>query len=1210
MQIFNNFKKLAMKKIFLILSLTINILPILISQQTVGEYVNLQFESVHPNNVGTRSGEIVWSQEIHYTATEASYLAVHFQDFNIAEFDTLVFRSPDYSRVWIYTSNYNDRGEFWSIPIYGNKIVIEIISSSQVSSFGYFIDEIARGFTTEELGLLYEDGICGNMDNSEEAKCFEITEPTIYGKSKAVARLWLAGTINCTGFLFGDEGHLMTCNHCIANDWWAENISIEMMAEGADCNTDCQYNEACPGVIVADKTTFVQTNCPLDYTVVLPDYNENWNPNEYGFLTLKMTGPELNEKIYLPQHPRGNGKRIAFYSDHSLDIDGFCHIHSFTEGPCHCQGLVQIERVGYSADAKPASSGSPVISYDDHCVVAVHGCGGCSNCENCLNGGVNSSLILQDLNYIPNNSMCGEFDCGIGDDISFKNENVIYDTYDLIPGNIYIQENATVTVEGKLEFGEGKSVIVENGGQLIIDGGWLTNCFYAVEFWDGIQVHEGGELKIFNGGKITDANIAIHCLSGSIIDIYDVENEIACEIDNVGLGIKVENHDEFTCYNTSISNASVGIHSLNSSVFFDKIDVDISEFGVFLDKSDGYIFESVFRNVDNSIVALKSHGSWIAWNDHIGFNKNGIFLWQSDNVVIEGNTIGPEGFCGDMGINANWSNRLNIKENPRINGKKSGVVGYSLTDAFIWDNTFYDLPTASNNKAEVQLTYGKNCVIEDNIFNSDYGARCIESVKCDTTTMYDNDLYVNGTLELLRLAAIRSLGSTGDIIQENELYCNPAVSGIIASNSDDNKYICNKIYDSDYGLLVSYNSDGQDIRGNLFDGTKIDLGIRSQIGPQFQAGNDFLGLTESVVAKGLNDFELFNSRFEVDNTEIEHWPNNIDPPTGWFMHDDGDGFDCINSSPSEIPVFFSDSTQLCKYYARLKEQKDSLPNKFFVNIFHLLKYEQINDGYSLPDCIKSDSLILSLCGLMELVKIDDGIRKLNGDNKETLILSLNNIDELRDEYKQTEGINEKATLLSELQDSIKTIFPLLEVKKIQDSLHLDSLKIDLERIDCNEYIVQLWVDILKIYIDYLQTKDVVETDRNTLSEYGKLCADEYGDYIHMARSLIYLFDSTYYDAYDVCKEEVNIRGSTTTMTKKLEVSVIPNPNNGQFRVQFNKVCSGSFFINDVTGQEIVRRDFENLDQIEISSLLKKGVFFFQVSTNKGLKGAVKFVVSD
>ncbi|MBE7646712.1 hypothetical protein F7644_12055 [Tenacibaculum finnmarkense genomovar ulcerans] len=213
--------------------------------------------------------------------------------------------------------------------------------------------------------------LCG-PDDSREAKCYLNSEPFIYEKSRAVARLLINGTSACTGWLVGDDGHLMTNEHCVENTTTANNVTVEFMAEGSNCDTDCRSWFGCGGIIEATSTTLVRVNANLDYALLQLPNNVS---NKYGFLQLREEGATNGERIYIPQHPQAWGKRIAVESTDTHDTGGFARVHSLSEPRCGGNG----NDVGYYADTQGGSSGSPVLGYDDNLVIALHHCGSCPN---------------------------------------------------------------------------------------------------------------------------------------------------------------------------------------------------------------------------------------------------------------------------------------------------------------------------------------------------------------------------------------------------------------------------------------------------------------------------------------------------------------------------------------------------------------------------------------------------------------------------------------------------------------------------------------------------------------------------------------------------------------------------------------------------------------------------------------------------------------
>lgn len=310
---------------------------------------------------------LIWSEELWFGGAE--YVAPHFAKFDLPEGARVIVRNPEGTRSWNYTGKgiETDQPElgFWGIPVYGEVAVVELWSSVPVRRGAVSIDRFARGFKPAELLQSQPESLCG-ADDSEWAKCYQSTEPTIYDRSRAVARLFIGGTSACTGWLVGSEGHVMTNEHCIGTSRDAQNTTFEFMAEGS-CTTSCASWGACPGTVAATTSTLVKNDAALDYALVKLPSNVSAT---YGFLQMRSSGASLGERIYIPQHPAAWGKKIAVKAGSANAT-----VTSVNETPCS-GGPGDI---GYMADTQGGSSGSPVLGYSDHTVVSLHHCGGCNN---------------------------------------------------------------------------------------------------------------------------------------------------------------------------------------------------------------------------------------------------------------------------------------------------------------------------------------------------------------------------------------------------------------------------------------------------------------------------------------------------------------------------------------------------------------------------------------------------------------------------------------------------------------------------------------------------------------------------------------------------------------------------------------------------------------------------------------------------------------
>lgn len=419
------------KKVFLCIAIFFLLSSFSFGQVVVGEYVEFQMESSHPyQKPDTNEHLLVFEQEIFHP--KSTYIAIHFAKLDLAPGDVLVVRSPDSNQYW----EYRDQGRrglglhpdgFFATHIKGEMAVVELFAKGHTRSYGFEIDFYGRGYSDDELQELWDAGlgealnlaeprtisrsIC-TTDDSEEVKCFEQSEPEVYEEARAVARLLLNGSTWCTGWLIGCDGHIMTNEHCIGSQSQLNNIDFEFDAEGMDCSTNCASALACQGTIEASGGTMIQVNAALDFALVLPDTsaaNQTDLPATYGFMELRPSGAVLNEQIYIPQHPAGWGKRVAFNSSYPDDVNGLAQVNSISEPPCSGS----TPDVGYWADTQGGSSGSPVLGYSDHKVIALHHCRGSAGCASGNpssedpNRGVPIQAIIDSLgSNVPNCAIC------------------------------------------------------------------------------------------------------------------------------------------------------------------------------------------------------------------------------------------------------------------------------------------------------------------------------------------------------------------------------------------------------------------------------------------------------------------------------------------------------------------------------------------------------------------------------------------------------------------------------------------------------------------------------------------------------------------------------------------------------------------------------------------------------------------------------------
>ena len=188
----------------------------------------------------------------------------------------------------------------------------------------------------------------------------------------------------------------MTNNHCVAsnNDARATDFVIDYKARS------CGSSQVDNGPLVAGVAV-VQTDYTLDYTLMTSSGQHDSIP----CLELDSTQAQNGDRIYIAHHPNGGPKKLSIDSD----IDGgFCKVADNA-----ANGRGTNTDIAYYCDTIGGSSGSPVLDYSTHKVIAAHHFGGC------LNSGGRSDLIWDDLNSLGNVPTCngggsGDPYCGDG----------------------------------------------------------------------------------------------------------------------------------------------------------------------------------------------------------------------------------------------------------------------------------------------------------------------------------------------------------------------------------------------------------------------------------------------------------------------------------------------------------------------------------------------------------------------------------------------------------------------------------------------------------------------------------------------------------------------------------------------------------------------------------------------------------------------------
>ncbi|MCP4594574.1 MAG: trypsin-like peptidase domain-containing protein, partial [bacterium] len=350
-------------------------------QVQVGEHISVTIQPPKDYAGAAKSAaDVVWQHELHHPG--ATYLAVHFVEFDLGPDDYLIVSDPDGLQTYTMSGRGKmNAGTFWARHLKGDTILLELVAVGSRRGSGFLIDEYVAGFA--HVGGTR--AICGT-DDKENAKCYETSHPTEYDRGRAVARLLTSGSGFCTGWLVSADDHLITNEHCISSASAALNTDFDFMGEAPTCSTpncaDCFIGTVYSG------GTFIQDNADLDYCLLQVDDASGSPSAAHGFLEIDNRVAVVGEEIYIVGHPDGRAKEFTIFSTHSSDTGGIARVYSTSETPCSGSGY---NDVGYYADTEGGSSGSPVLARSSHKVIALH------HCANCPNRGVPIHLIHSEI---------------------------------------------------------------------------------------------------------------------------------------------------------------------------------------------------------------------------------------------------------------------------------------------------------------------------------------------------------------------------------------------------------------------------------------------------------------------------------------------------------------------------------------------------------------------------------------------------------------------------------------------------------------------------------------------------------------------------------------------------------------------------------------------------------------------------------------------
>ncbi len=789
--------------------------------------------------------------------------------------------------------------------------------------------------------------------------------------------------------------------------------------------------------------------------------------------------------------------------------------------------------------------------------------------------------------------------------------NEIYDTPLFVGGNIFIEDQGTLTITSYLEMGEDRRIIVENGGKLVIQGSSavLTVCNSSTGLWNGIIVMPGGELKT-QGGKILNARNGIHAQSDffsytippPVIDIQGIEiigNSISETTSGIALfGVTPVNLSEaiienFT-YGIGLLGGSDGVQRVENSEFN-----NISYIGIYSIYNDFRIKNCNFKNTNIGIGGLDNNMGTIKGCNFLDLNT-GINVMNSKILYISKNDMDLSNVSGSTGIQVHNSYHTWIY-NETIKARRYGILLFNSPTSLIFNNSI-SKATETGEGGAISLVNSSGSFINDNDINIQrgfFGVRCNNS---HNTVIKGNNILSN----TVSLGSIDLIGSMGvDVISNSVVATQSGNQGIRLSNSAGNEMVCNIIENHGYGLAIQHNSESQLILGNVLNNINRDLTISSEIGQQPFHGNLFIG--GEARASGLNADQIERSIFFVNSDYDYHMPESVTPGNDFWFVDDTDEMEfyrCPDGTniPKQWVPFSQDSFDLCQYYQQLKTLDTIKPNKFFLGVFDLLFLSEIRQDFNLPACILLDPDYQNLCGLQELVDVIIDLEQY-GQHE----LATDSLISYQHQWLETTDSIQRTQLDSLIEGELTSLSTSFESARMQDSVLLTSINSDLNAIACGSVLVTTWKGIYQQYLTFIQNGEVDSSDHNTLKQYSSLCSDIYGKPIHLARAVTATFDTTNYDQYDDCLQGVEQR-IIREQTIEEKIEIWPNPTTGSVRITLPENYSGILAVTDISGKKVHVQSINESNFINLEMPYQGGLYILRFVSESGISSEHRVVL--
>nr|AIG55403.1 secreted protein [Thraustotheca clavata] len=311
----------------------------------------------------------------------ARFLYIYFSAFNLPPDASLVLSSANITQKY----NGDHPGGFFAERIMGDFVNLQYFSPNYQLPYKHqyrlSVQSYIRGYSRiDGDDNLLLDGKCVRPTPSwKPASCYKQDEPDMYKSSLALARMVTLGMAvqYSTGFLLGCNGYFLTNEHNVRTQEQIDATDFGFVAQSSLCNDNCNIHAmgCLPQLLLRGQAKLIAVNTALDYTLVQFNYAAQRKLHQIGvkYLKARKQKARIGETIYMPQHPDGMAAQISSKTTNGTRVQ-------ITQ--VNARNSCGENQLSYNADTIGGSSGSPIISTNDHRVVGLHHCGECNAAKN------------------------------------------------------------------------------------------------------------------------------------------------------------------------------------------------------------------------------------------------------------------------------------------------------------------------------------------------------------------------------------------------------------------------------------------------------------------------------------------------------------------------------------------------------------------------------------------------------------------------------------------------------------------------------------------------------------------------------------------------------------------------------------------------------------------------------------------------------------